>query len=164
MRRVRGFKPVVESAARVLILGSMPGRASLAAGQYYAHPRNAFRRLLGELLGFDPALPYAARLRLLKKNGIALWDVLGSCVRPGSLDSAIEKSSVVPNDLSAFLRRHPGIRRVLFNGSKAEECFNKYVLPSLPRAGLEFRRLPSTSPAHASKPYPEKLKAWRRAL
>ncbi len=166
MSRVRSFKPVANPAARTLILGSMPGRASLAAGQYYAHPRNAFWRLLGEILGFDPALLYATRLRLLRKNRIALWDVLGSCVRPGSLDSAIKKSSVTPNALAPFLRRHPGIKRVLFNGAKAEECFKKYVLPSLPRAfsRLEYRRLPSTSPAHASRSYAEKLKAWRSAL
>lgn len=152
--------------ARALILGSMPGRASLAAGEYYAHPRNLFWTLLPAILGASAGLAYGARLRLLKKNRIALWDVLGSCVRPGSADSAIKRASIRPNDLAGFFRRHPKVRLVLFNGAKAEECYRRYVLPRLPAAcaGIRYLRLPSTSPAHAALPCRAKLKLWKAAL
>lgn len=111
-------------------------------------------------------MPYAARLRLLKENHVALWDVLASCLRKGSADSSIKSCSVRVNDIRSFLAAHPGVKNVWFNGSKAEEYFLKRVLPSLgPRAaGLKLGRLPSTSPAHASWPYARKLAAWRRAL
>lgn len=166
MPRVRSFPPVAGRGARALILGSMPGAASLAAGRYYAHPRNSFWRIVSDVFSDGKPLPYAARLRLLKKNRLALWDVLGSCVRKGSADSAIRTGSARVNDILSFLGAHPGVRRVWFNGFKAEECFMKRVLPSLgPRsAGLKFGRLPSTSPAHASWPYARKLAAWRKAL
>ncbi len=143
----------------------MPGEASLRAGQYYAHPRNAFWLIMEDIFG--PAGPvYSRRLALLKRNGVALWDVLGSCVRPGSSDAAIRRSSIRHNDIAGFLSAHPGIERVVFNGSKAEECFRRRVLPDLPVrfSRLEYLRLPSTSPAYASVPYSAKLSAWRRAL
>lgn len=166
MPGVYSFAPVAAPKAATLLLGSMPGRASLEAGRYYAHPRNAFWRIITDALGSGAAVPYPARLRLLKKNRIALWDVLYSCVRPGSADSDIKRSSVKPNDFKAFFRRHPGIKLVFFNGAKAEELFRKYVLPSLPAscASIKYRRLPSTSPAHASLVYSRKLKIWRSAL
>jgi len=100
--KIRSFPPVATSEARVLILGSMPGIASLTAGQYYAHPRNAFWRIMGKLVGAGPENPYDERLRILKKGGIALWDVLDSCVRPGSLDANI--SNETPNDFAIFLQ------------------------------------------------------------
>ncbi len=152
--------------ARVLILGSMPGEASLAAQQYYAHPRNAFWPIMGALLGFDAALPYVARLTCLTRSGIAMWDVLAACRRSGSLDSAIEADSIEPNDFTAFLRDHTGVRGVLFNGGAAEMLFRRQVLPSLPDefAVLPCTRLPSTSPAHAAKGFGEKCAAWRIAL
>ncbi len=165
MKPVRSFPPSAGRSARILVLGSMPGAASLRAGRYYAHPRNSFWRIMLDVFG--PAGPgYAGRLALLKRNGVALWDVLGSCVRPGSSDSAIRRSSIRHNDIAGFLSARPGIRRVFFNGSKAEECFKRYVLPGLPPrfSYLEYLRLPSTSPAHARVPYAAKLKAWRLAL
>lgn len=157
-----GFPPVVDANAKVLVLGSMPGSASLEARQYYAHVRNIFWRIMGDLVGADPKLPYAMRLRILTDNRIALWDVLKTCVRPGSLDANIEKASIVVNDFRAFYRSHPQIAHVFFNGAKAEEYYLKYVLPTLDRriGPVEFRRLPSTSPAHASLSYPQKLQAW----
>lgn len=166
MARVRSFMPVAARGAEILILGSMPGLASLEAGQYYAHPRNLFWRIMTEVCGGSEALSYPARLSMLKAKGVALWDVLGSCVRPGSADSDIERPSMKPNDLVSFFRRHSGIKLVLFNGGKAEECYRRCVLPSLPAAcaGLKYLRLPSTSPAHAALSYTEKLAAWKAAL
>lgn len=119
MPRIRCFAPIENPAATVLILGSMPGKASLAAGEYYAHPRNAFWAIMGELIGARPDLPYQDRLKILRSSGIALWDVLGSCVRKSSLDSHIEIDSAVPNDFKSFFLRHPNITRVFFIGTKA---------------------------------------------
>ena len=161
MSRAHSFAPVENLDAVVLILGSMPGKASLAAGQYYAHPRNSFWPIMGELFGAHPGLSYAERLQVLKSSGIALWDVIASCTRQSSLDSRIEPASVVPNDFESFFRGHPAIRQVFFNGAKAEQCFRRHVRPSLKRQALHCRRLPSTSPAHAGMSYPEKLNAWR---
>lgn len=159
--KVRSFAPIADRNAKVLVLGSMPGRASLAAGQYYAHRQNAFWRIVCSLLGIDPASPYQARIRALRASRIALWDVLHSCVRPGSLDSRIEQE--IANDFNAFFRRHPGITHVFFNGAKAEASYRRHVLPAIERS-LHYARLPSTSPAHASIPYSRKLKAWRALL
>ncbi|HZP65177.1 MAG TPA: DNA-deoxyinosine glycosylase [Rudaea sp.] len=164
MSLVRSFPPIATRSARLLILGSMPGVRSLAAGQYYAHPHNSFWRILGEILHFDAAAPYAERTLALTRAGIALWDVLQSCVRPGSLDSAIERDSRVPNDFAAFFRGHPRIERVCFNGGEAERSFRRYVAPVLADDTREYRRLPSTSPAHAGLPFAAKLAAWREAL
>ena len=142
----------------------MPGDASLAAAQYYAHPRNHFWPILGALLGFDPAMPYSKRVRAVGAARIAVWDVLQSCERPGSLDSRIVRDTMEPNDFAALFTRCHGIRRVCFNGAMAEESFRRHVLPSLDASGLEFVRLPSTSPANASVSYARKLAAWRKAL
>lgn len=164
MTRVRCFAPIADARARVLILGSMPSQASLRAGQYYAHPHNAFWRILGELVGAGPALPYAARARALKAARIALWDVIAACRRETSLDADIEDDSLVPNDFAAFLARHPKITRVYFNGTKAEQCWRRRVLPGLQAAALTYRRLPSTSPANASWSSARKRAAWRAVL
>jgi len=166
MPRVRSFPPIADARARILILGSMPGKASLAAGQYYAHPQNLFWRILGELTGADPASSYAARVRALKTQGIALWDVLASCARVGSLDSAIEETTIRVNDFAAFYRAHPQIAQVFFNGAKAEACYRKQVLLALENAAPapSYRRLPSTSPAHASVSRAHKLRLWLQAL
>jgi hypoxanthine-DNA glycosylase len=144
----------------------MPGKASLAAGQYYAHPQNLFWRILGEVTGAAPALHYAARARALKSCGIALWDVLESCAREGSLDSAIEDATISANDFAAFYRAHPRITHVFFNGAKAEACYRKHVLPALADAPAppSYHRLPSTSPANASMSRAHKQRVWMRAL
>ena len=165
MKRLRGFPPIADRRARVLILGSMPGEASLAAGEYYAYRHNQFWRIAGVICGFAPDAPYARRTAALKRHGIALWDVLESCIRPGSLDSAIREDSIRVNDFVSFLAAHPAIRRVCFNGRKAEHTWRRRVLPSLPAARkLEYRLLPSTSPAHAGIGYLAKLRAWRSAV
>lgn len=166
MTRVRGFPPIANARARVLILGSMPGKASLAAGQYYAHAQNLFWRILGDVTGAAPGAPYADRTRTLKACGIALWDVLASCAREGSLDSAIDDASSRPNDFVRFYRAHPWIVQVFFNGAKAEAAYRKHVLPAL-AGGLgpqRYRRLPSTSPANASMPRAHKERLWTQAL
>jgi TDG/mug DNA glycosylase family protein len=163
--RRKGFPPIENRRARILVLGSMPGEASLAAGQYYAYHHNQFWRITGAILGFEPAAPYARRKTALKKAGIALWDVLESCVRPGSLDSAIHGDSMRVNDFAAFLGAHPGIRRVCFNGQKAASAWRRHVAATLPATlQLEYRLLPSTSPAHAGMSYLSKLRVWRRAI
>lgn len=141
----------------------MPSIASLSAGEYYAHPRNAFWTIMGDLFGAGRDLPYEARARELTKHKIALWDVMQTCIRPGSGDAEIVEDSIVPNDFAAFFALHPHIRRVLFNGTKAEQTYRRYVLPHIDR-DLGYQRLPSTSPAHASRTYKQKLAAWRNAL
>jgi TDG/mug DNA glycosylase family protein len=165
MRRLHGFPPIARADARVLILGTMPSKASLAARQYYAHPMNLFWRIMGELLGFDRESPYDARAAALVGSRIALWDVLASCRRASSLDSDIDLASAVPNDFAAFLARHRDIRRICFNGATAEKLFLKRcgTRPGMPE-NVEYVRLPSTSPANASIPYTRKKRAWRAAL
>jgi len=160
MVTIRSFPPVAAPDARRLILGSMPGEASLSAGQYYAHPRNAFWRIMGDLLGAGPALPYPARLARLTAAGIAVWDVVADCERRGSLDAAIVRESVQANNFRHFFAEHPGIEQIFFNGTAAENLFRRHVLPRLDRVPRELRRLPSTSPAHAARGYAEKLAAW----
>ena len=162
--RVRSFPPIGRTTAHTLILGTMPGVASLAAGQYYGHPRNAFWPIVGELFGFDPTGDYATRVRSLADSQIAVWDVLASCERAGSLDSRIDPDSVVPNDFARFFAVHRHIERICFNGGNAETLFRKHVLPSLESVAAELVRLPSTSPANASVSRERKLHAWRIAL
>lgn len=159
--RVHSFEPIADENAAVLVLGSMPGRASLAAGRYYAHPQNAFWRIVAELLQFDAAAPYEHRIRALQSARIALWDVLHSCTRAGSLDASIERDTLIANDFRAFFREHKKIRRVFFNGATAESCFRRHVLDELDAGPIAYVRLPSTSPANASVPYERKLQAWR---
>ena len=159
--RARCLPPIVASDARILILGSMPGRASLAARQYYAHPRNAFWPIMGRLLGFDVAQDYLTRVEALSGAGVAVWDVLDSCHRPGSLDFAIDERSLVVNDLAGFLAGHRAIKRVFFNGSAAARLFDRHLGAILNVTGLQLTRLPSTSPAHAALTFAQKLAAWR---
>ncbi|WP_374680334.1 DNA-deoxyinosine glycosylase [Hydrocarboniphaga effusa] len=164
MTLIYSFPAVVDERAHTLVLGSMPGALSLQANQYYAHPQNAFWRIMGDLFGAHRELAYADRLRLLQHHGLALWDVLKCCIRQGSLDSSIVEDSIEPNDLATLLRDHPRIERVFFNGSKAEQSFKRYVrLPAL-ASPPRFARLPSTSPAHATLNYAAKLEAWRLLL
>lgn len=151
---------MADGRARVLILGSMPGEASLNATEYYAHPRNAFWPIMGELVGARPELPYGERLERLKAAGIALWDVIASCERPGSLDARIAPASVQANDFGGFFSVYRSIKRVYFNGSAAEAAFRRHVLPRLGGMALQYARLPSTSPAHAARSFADKLAAW----
>lgn len=157
----RGFPPIADRNARVLILGSLPGQASLAARRYYAHPRNAFWPILASIAGFAPDAPYAARVEALLRAGIAVWDVCEAASRPGSLDSAIAAASVKPNDFAAFFAAHRKIARVAFNGAAAARLYRRHALPE---AGLDFVQLPSTSPAHAAMNLSAKRAVWAEAL
>ncbi len=159
MPRVRSFPPVSNADARVLILGSMPGKMSLEKRQYYGYPLNAFWKIMGEIAGAHPDLPYEKRLEALKASQIALWDVLASCVRKSSLDSHIQQESA--NDFAKFFAAHPLIMHVFFNGAKAEQSFRRFVQGKQDLPPLKFHRLPSTSPAHAGTRYADKLEAWR---
>jgi TDG/mug DNA glycosylase family protein len=162
---VEGFPPLARADARILILGSMPGIASVKLNQYYGHPRNAFWRILGEVAGFDPAAPYEARIQLIQNAQLAVWDVLARCIRKGSLDSAIEQQGIIPNGFPNFFDTHAGIKRVCFNGAHSATLFRRYVLPSLDNPDkYEWRTLPSTSPAHAAMSFENKLAIWRAAL
>lgn len=161
----RSFAPISAPHAHTLILGSMPGRDSLRAVRYYAHARNAFWPIVLALLDAPPDIDYAARTALLRERGFALWDVLAECVRPGSLDTAIDPASMVQNDFNGFLAQHPRIDRVFLNGGTADALFRRHVLPNLQRdRALALTRLPSTSPAHAGMPLAVKREAWRAIL
>ena len=159
----RGFPPVIDERARVLVLGSLPGRASLEARQYYAQPQNAFWRIMGALVGAGPELEYAGRLARFKESALGLWDVLAAGHREGSLDSAIVRATAVVNDFVSLFERYRGIERVCFNGRTAEQLYRRRVLPDLPErfAGIPLHALPSTSPAHAGMPFAVKLERWR---
>ena len=161
-----GFPPIADTAARVLVLGSLPGRKSLEMREYYAQPYNAFWRIMGELAGAGPDLAYPERLVRLRACGIAVWDVLQAGEREGSLDSAIVPASIVVNDFNAFFERHRNVRTICFNGNTAAMLFKRKVLPGLGAqwAAIERRSLPSTSPAHASLRFEQKLERWAAAL
>ena len=163
---IASFPPVAAADARLLILGSIPGRQSLRQQQYYAHPRNAFWRIIGDIFGAAPDLGYTGRLQLLTGNGIALWDAIDTCRRQTSLDSDIEPGSVAVNDFSHFLAAHRRIATICFNGGTAEATFRRRILPTLDPElhPLALHRLPSTSPAHAGMPYEEKLARWHAVL
>lgn len=161
---VTSFSPIITPASTVLILGSMPGTMSLRLQQYYAHPRNYFWRIIEDLTGVPAEAPYSVRVERLKETGIALWDSLEACVRPGSLDANIVVETEQPNDFAELLKTHLAIRAICFNGQKSEQVFRRQVLPTIPTDVLQqidLIGLPSTSPANASLTYEQKLARWR---
>lgn len=155
------FPPLADVRARVLILGTMPGKESLRAAQYYAHPRNAFWQIMGDLLGAGFDLAYEARVQKLMGDGIAVWDVLASCTRESSLDSDIDADTMVVNDFESFYNAHPHITHVFFNGAIAEKFYRLHAQTPHQHRALNYQRLPSTSPAHAGMRYAQKLEAWK---
>lgn len=157
---LHGLPPIIGDGARTVILGNMPSVMSLAAQEYYANPRNAFWRITGELFGFGADDPYDVRIAALRDRGVAVWDVLRSCRRAGSLDSAIERESMVANDFGTLLDEHPHIAHVFFNGAAAEKNFRRLVSIDRP---ISYVRLPSTSPAQTMR-YVDKLNTWRSAI
>ena len=163
MSDINGFAPIVSGNASLLILGTMPSEASLLRQQYYGHSRNAFWPIMGALYGYNPELCYRRRKELLTENGIAVWDVLQSCKRLGSLDSNIKLATIRTNDLAGFFTEYKGIRLVFFNGRMAEKLYQKWLLPTLRQrfSYLEFQCLPSTSPAYASLKLEQKIAAWK---
>lgn len=153
--QLTGLDPVIDRGVRILVLGSFPGAASLAAGQYYAHPRNQFWRLISSVVGEDlAALPYADRLPRLLAHGAGLWDVLGTCERVGSLDSAIRKPAA--NDFERLRELCPMLETVGFNG----QASGKFA-PQFATAGYRTVVLPSSSPAHMAMTFEQKLEIWR---
>ena len=170
--RVYSFPPIVAADARTLILGTMPGVASLEAGQYYGHPRNDFWPIMEALFEMPSGLSYGQRCDALRRSRVAVWDVLQTCDRAGSLDSAIETSSIVVNDFDALLKRCPELTRIAFNGKMAEKLFLRHVL-GVGRTKVAAREaltlnsritlhsLPSTSPANASLTRLQKIEYWR---
>lgn len=158
-----GFPAQVSQACRVLVLGSMPGIASLQAAQYYAHPRNRFWPLMQRLCGVDATAPYATRIAALNAAGVGLWDVIGQCQRRGSLDAAIVRGSEVPNALGALIATLPQLRAVACNGGTAYQLFQRCVVPTLAATGQApaIWSLPSTSPANAAWPLPRLQAAWQ---
>ena len=158
---VRGFPPIAAPDAEILILGSMPGIASLEAGQYYAHPRNAFWPIMGSIFDAGPKLSYPKRLSRLISRKVAVWDVLKLCQREGSLDADIREE--VSNDFAAFFAAHPSIRRIGLNGGKAAASFRKHAARDAP-GNAQVVLLPSTSPAYAALGLEAKCTLWRDAL
>jgi len=163
MTQIHSFPPVTDKSVTKLILGSMPGKASLAANQYYAHPRNIFWPVMQTVINVRSDLPYDARCKELTQHKVALWDVLKMCTRTGSLDSDIVESSIVPNDFESFLLAHSRLRAIFFNGTKAQSIFARHVIPNLSSAfaGIALTRLPSTSPANASISLADKVAQWK---
>ena len=156
--RLQGLPPVLGRRTRLLVLGSVPGVASLQAQQYYAHPRNQFWPLLGAIWGLElAARPYAQRLAAVRERGLGLWDVYASCRREGSLDQAIEDPEL--NDLASLRRRAPALQCVAHNGG--ESARTRKLVAAL---GYAVLQLPSTSPANASWSFERKLAAWRAAF
>jgi hypoxanthine-DNA glycosylase len=154
--RSHAFAPVVTPTTRVLILGSLPGEASLAAGRYYAHPRNAFWQLAGAVIGRDdlPDLAYEARLDVLLGAGIGLWDTIASAQRSGSLDAAIRAADAAP--LQALADRLQNLCTIAFNGAKSAQIGRRVLAGT----SLTLIDLPSSSPANAAIPLAEKRRKW----
>lgn len=160
------FPPILGERPRLLILGSMPGEASLRLGQYYGHGRNAFWPILCDLLSVPRDSNYATRIAALKTHRIALWDVIAACERSGSLDANIRPDSIRVNDFGALFDTQPEIGCIAFNGGTAEREYRRRVLPRLDpvHRGIEQVRLPSTSPAHAGLAIDAKRAAWQILL
>jgi hypoxanthine-DNA glycosylase len=157
-----GFPPIAGTDAKILILGSLPGQRSLELAQYYAHRQNAFWRIMAELFGVEG--DYASRCHQLMAQRIAVWDVLASSVRPGSMDADIRLDTAEVNDFARFLSDHVQIERICFNGRKAEQLFRKLVVPALAGNLPDLVSLPSTSPAYAALSFDNKLEIWAGLL
>jgi len=150
-----GLLPVSGESPRVLVLGSFPSALSLSHGEYYGNPRNRFWTVMEELFGIPAELSYSDRCRCITGVGIALWDVVSTCSRPGSADSRIRNA--VPNDIAGFILVHPSVVLVALNGSSAGRLYHRHAaVPGIPAITL-----PSTSPANASVPLAVKIRAWK---
>ena len=163
MDTINGFPAIADKQAKILILGSMPSDSSLQQQRYYAHQRNAFWPIMFSLFNHNLEISdYPLRQQLLIKNQVAVWDVLQSCHRSGSLDTAIKMNTIQVNQFYDFFSKHNLIKQVFFNGTKAETIYMKNVLAQVSAefAYLNYTRLPSTSPAHASLNLNQKTKIW----
>lgn len=160
--RLSSLAPVVPPQARLLVLGSMPGVASLQAQRYYAHPRNLFWPMVERFLGIAATQPYEERLAALQQHGVALWDVLKHCERKGSLDGAIVRASEVPNAIPKLIATQPALRAIVLNGQRAAISFRRHLQTQClqMRPALRIHALPSTSPANQSIPLQDRQQAW----
>ena len=156
---IHSFPPVIDDGCRVLILGSMPSVVSLERQQYYGHKQNYFWPMMFTIFEEPYSDDFEEKKQLLLRHQIALWDVLASCEREGSLDSNI--TDEVPNDIRTLLQEHPSIQYLLFNGGKAFQSFKKYFPDLLEQ--IAWSQMPSTSPAHTMK-REEKLRQWQIVL
>jgi hypoxanthine-DNA glycosylase len=156
---IKSFNPIIDHQSKVLILGTMPSVQSLDKGQYYANPRNHFWPIIYEIFQEQPETDYQRKIELLKRNKIALWDVLDCCTREGSLDTDIKNEK--PNDIIGLLEKYLNIRYIILNGTKAHSLFKKHIGFSLSDE-IKFKQLPSTSPTPGKnvKTYSEKLEEW----
>lgn len=161
---IASFPPLAGDRPVLLVLGSIPGSASLQAQQYYAHPRNAFWPIMAAFFQFSAAAPYKHRVANLTDRGIALWDLLARANRKGSLDSAIVADTQVVNPIGAWLSERPSVKGVLLNGTKATQLFNKHFAASAAAAALKVYPLPSTSPAYAALVVKEKQAQWHAVM
>ena len=160
VKPVQSFNVVANDDALILVLGSMPGVRSIAEQEYYAHPRNTFWDIMQVLFSVPRELAYSQRLQLLQQHKVALWDVAHECIRPGSLDANIEQTSVQPNDIPSLLIQCPQIKTICFNGKAAEQLFKKHFKQLYADPKYHYISLPSTSPAHASLTFADKLELW----
>ncbi|HHZ68731.1 MAG TPA: DNA-deoxyinosine glycosylase [Methylococcaceae bacterium] len=160
---VSGFSPLVNEASKVLVLGTVPSQDSLKKQQYYGHERNAFWLIMSSLFAAPELTTYQQKVALLLTEGVAVWDVLQSCQREGSLDSSIKSQSITVNDFGCFFKTYPLVRAVFFNGRAAEQIFQRRVLPQIVN-DLDYYRLPSTSPAYAAMSVVEKKRQWQQIL
>ncbi len=156
--KIYSFAPVKTTYAKSLILGSIPGIASLKAYEYYAYPRNQFWEIIGQLYRHDELKSYQEKLKVIKNNELALWDVIKSCYREGSSDSGITDIKV--NNFAWMFKASPQIKNIFFNGLKAKEVFTRYVDKSLWQ-DKNLISLPSTSPAYTIT-VNEKMKKWTK--
>jgi hypoxanthine-DNA glycosylase len=158
-QRKQSFNPIATKQATILILGSLPGDASLTKQEYYAHPQNKFWRLMAAVLQTNIPQTYNEKIALLTTHNIALWDVAATAVRKGSLDSAMQE--VVPNNIDAFLQEHTTITTIAFNGLKAAALYKKHVTFV---EHIRYITLPSSSPANAGKSFELLVKEWQKIL
>ena len=165
--KITSFPPIVTKESFILLLGSMPGQKSLNLQEYFAHSQNSFWHIMDAICGASPLLPYAERVQKLNENRIAVWDVLQHCEREGSLDSAINLESEVPNNFEQFLTKYPQICHIFFNGKKADNSFRKKVWPELSpqvRDRISLTTLPSTSPANTQLTRKKKIDVWQEKI
>ncbi len=155
--KIEAFPPILEKNSKILILGSMPGVKSLAKQEYYGNPRNQFWKLIGEILEEEVPEEYQEKIQMIKKNELALWDVIRHCKRKGSLDTDIKEEAV--NDLKDLLKKRKSIEKVYFNGGKAYELFKKHI--GFEGFSQDFIKLPSSSPANTAS-FEEKLMEWKK--
>jgi hypoxanthine-DNA glycosylase len=142
-QKLYSLEPIIDSRAKVLILGSMPGEQSLAKQQYYGNPKNHFWKIIFSLIKEEIPQDYQEKITILQKHKLALWDSIHSCERPGSLDSSIRSEE--PNDFHRLLKQYSKIKLIAFNGGKSFDVFKKHIgFDSF--SGIDFKKLPSTSP------------------